>query len=156
MLATLLRGPNFTLAVTSCFRSVALHIVALAIATTSSRSAARTAEPQQWRVRAALEAVALIRLLDITPQALRWHPKHALRWLPSVLEHSQAIVLRRQKCITRSYEIRALPLSKTVLTSKLQTAALHSMSTSSHSNLSRLEACCCAAAHSARILLQPS
>ena len=78
MLATLLRGPSFTLAVTSCFRGVALHIAALAIATTSSRTAARTAEPQQWRVRAALEAVALIRLLDITPQALRWHLPHAL------------------------------------------------------------------------------
>ncbi len=71
LLATLLRGPNFTLAVTSCFQGVALQIVALAIATSSSRSAARTAEPQQWRVRAALEAVALIRLLDITLQALR-------------------------------------------------------------------------------------
>ena len=87
MLATLLRGPNFTLSVTSCFRGAALHIVALAIATTSSRTAARTAEPQQWRVRAALEAVALIRLLEITPQALRWDPVRAFEWLP-VLEHS--------------------------------------------------------------------
>jgi hypothetical protein len=71
MLATLLRGPSFTLAVASSFRVVALHIVALAIATTSSRIAAKATEPQQWRVRAALEAVALVRLLDTTPQALR-------------------------------------------------------------------------------------
>ena len=81
MLATLLRGPSFTLAIASCFRGVALHITALAVATASSRIAGRTAEPQQLRVRAALEAVALIRLLDITPQALRWHPKHAVKWL---------------------------------------------------------------------------
>ena len=73
MLATLVRGPSFTLAVASCFRGVALHIVALAISTTSSRAAARTAQPQQWRVRAALEAAALVRLLDVTPQALRCH-----------------------------------------------------------------------------------
>ena len=71
VLATLLRGPSFTLAVVSCFRAVALHIVALAISTTSSRVGANAAEPQQGRFRAALEAVALVRLLDITPQAQR-------------------------------------------------------------------------------------
>ena len=82
MLATLLRGPSFTLAVTSCFRGVILHILALATSTSSSKAAARTAQPQQWRVRAALEAVAFVRLLDITPQTLRCHPHGCKLWRP--------------------------------------------------------------------------
>ena len=67
LLANLARGPSFTLAVAGCFRGVVLHIV-LAMAGSDPTPPAEQL-PGLARMRAALKAVALIRMLDITPHA---------------------------------------------------------------------------------------